>query len=142
MANKYRCQKKGSVLKNYSRRAPRNINQYEWGKITENRAREIINLLFERSLIKEFRHASKKEDEKLRTDFLVILNSGKMVGIQVKSSPEGVIDFFLKEIYNPIIRSYPVIAFIPNIKKQKNSEEADRLWKKIKQFENLSYIKH
>jgi len=141
---KYRYQKKRLRLPDYSKHAPYDVNQYEWGKMTEERAEKIIYLLLERGVIKDFRHASRIEDEEFRTDFIVTFNSGKSMGIQVKSSPKGAINFYLEEIYNPIEkRDYPVISFIPNIKHRDDNQEADRLWNKLKCFEEKAiYLSH
>lgn len=114
-------------------------NQRRVGKIRGYLAEEfterLLALLADELKIQSFRKATKREDNQHHTDFVLILNSGIKIGLQIKSSNYGAAKFRKEEKIGHAKRDYPVMAFVPNQLAEKPAE-VKRLTKEINRFES------
>lgn len=114
-------------------------NQWKVGKIRGDLAEEFTSDLLARLAddlkIQSFRKATKKEDNEHHTDFVLILNSGLKIGLQVKSSDYGASKFRMEEKIGHAKRDYPVAIFVPNQLMEK-AVEVKRLAREIIRFES------
>jgi hypothetical protein len=95
------------------------------GNLAEEHAEKILSELLSGQAITSFRRATDYEDQRKRTDFVITLISGRVVGLQIKSSNSGISDFKTSELSRPIERPYPVmpcvIKLVGDIKKEGKS---------------------
>jgi len=131
---KYRKKQRLLWITESGRKNERRVGKIR-GDLAEDFAGHLLMCLANELKIKNFRKATKKEDNEHHTDFVLILNSGIKIGLQVKSSDYGAAKFRMEEKIGHAKRDYPVMVFVPNQLMEKPAE-AKRLTKEINRFES------